>query len=189
MTIHLHDTRQGQKVPFQPLREGEVTMYLCGPTVYNYAHIGNARPAVVFDLLARVLRRHYQLTFARNITDIDDKIIAASADTGVPIREITDKYTRAYNDDMGALGVLPPDIQPSTDTGGQDDWQRQLRRLADRKLRGDETDLLSELGRSFERTLLAAAMEYTRGHKQEAARRLGWGRNTLARKLKELGLE
>jgi cysteinyl-tRNA synthetase len=112
MTIHLHDTRQGKKVPFEPLREGEATMYLCGPTVYNYAHIGNARPAVVFDLLARVLRRHYRLTFARNITDIDDKIIAASADTGVPIREITDKYTRAYNDDMGALGVLPPDIQP-----------------------------------------------------------------------------
>ena len=112
MTIHLHDTRQGKKVPFEPLREGEATMYLCGPTVYNYAHIGNARPAVVFDLLARVLRRHYRLTFARNITDIDDKIIAASADTGVPISEITDQYTRAYNDDMGALGVLPPDVQP-----------------------------------------------------------------------------
>jgi cysteinyl-tRNA synthetase len=112
MTIHLYDTRHGKKVPFEPLCEGEVTMYLCGPTVYNYAHIGNARPAVVFDLLARVLRRHYRLTFARNITDIDDKIIAASARIGVPISEITDKFTRAYNDDMGALGVLPPDIQP-----------------------------------------------------------------------------
>jgi cysteinyl-tRNA synthetase len=112
MTIHLYDTRHGKKVPFEPLREGEATMYLCGPTVYNYAHIGNARPAVVFDLLARVLRRHYKLTFARNITDIDDKIIAASAETGVPIREITDKFTHAYNEDMGALGVLPPDIQP-----------------------------------------------------------------------------
>ena len=68
MTIQLHDTLKGRKVPFEPLQEGEVTMYLCGPTVYNYAHIGNARPAVVFDLLARVLRRRYKLTFARNIT-------------------------------------------------------------------------------------------------------------------------
>ena len=72
MTIQLHDTLQGRKVPFVPLKEGEVTMYLCGPTVYNFAHIGNARPAVVFDLLARVLRRRYRLTFARNITDVDD---------------------------------------------------------------------------------------------------------------------
>lgn len=112
MTIQIHDTRKGKKVPFEPLCEGKVTMYLCGPTVYNYAHIGNARPAVVFDLLARVLRRHYKLTFARNITDIDDKINAASIESGKPIDEITAKYIQAYNDDMGALGVLPPDIEP-----------------------------------------------------------------------------
>jgi len=112
MTIQLHDTLQGRKVPFEPLEEGKVTMYLCGPTVYNFAHIGNARPAVVFDLLARILRRRYQLTFARNITDVDDKIIAASAETGKPIGEITAKFTRAYNDDMGALGVQRPDIEP-----------------------------------------------------------------------------
>jgi len=112
MTIQIHDTRKGKKVPFEPLHEGEVTMYLCGPTVYNYAHIGNARPAVVFDLLARVLRRHYKLTFARNITDIDDKINAASIASGKPIDEITAKYIQAYNDDMGAVGVLPPDIEP-----------------------------------------------------------------------------
>jgi cysteinyl-tRNA synthetase len=87
-------------------------MYLCGPTVYNYAHIGNARPAVVFDLLARVLRRHYRLTFARNITDVDDKIIAASQETGEPIEAITARYAKVYNDDMGALGVRPPDIEP-----------------------------------------------------------------------------
>ena len=84
MTIQLHDTLQGRKVPFEPQKAGEVTMYLCGPTVYNYAHIGNARPAVVFDLLARVLRRRYKLTFARNITDVDDKINAASLETGKP---------------------------------------------------------------------------------------------------------
>ena len=112
MTIQLHDTLQGRKIPFEPLQKGKVTMYLCGPTVYNYAHIGNARPAVVFDLLARILRRRYQLTFARNITDVDDKIIAASSESGEPISEITARYTKAYNDDMAALGVLPPDIEP-----------------------------------------------------------------------------
>ncbi len=112
MTIQLFDTLQGKKVPFVPLKEGEVTMYLCGPTVYNYAHIGNARPAVVFDLLARLLRRSYKLTFARNITDVDDKIIAASVESGKPIDEITARYIKAYNDDMAALGVQAPDIEP-----------------------------------------------------------------------------
>jgi cysteinyl-tRNA synthetase len=112
MTIQLHDTLQGKKVPFVPLKECEVTMYLCGPTVYNYAHIGNARPAVVFDLLARLLRRSYKLTFARNITDVDDKIIAASVETGKTIDEITARFIKAYNDDMAALGVQPPDIEP-----------------------------------------------------------------------------
>ncbi len=112
MGIQLHDTMRGTKVPFEPLREGRVTMYLCGPTVYNYAHIGNARPAVVFDLLARVLRRRYELTFARNITDVDDKINAASLETGQPIDEITARYIKAYNEDMGALGVRPPDVEP-----------------------------------------------------------------------------
>ena len=112
MTIQLHDTRKGRKVPFEPQQEGRVTMYLCGPTVYNYAHIGNARPAVVFDLLARVLRRRYELTFARNFTDVDDKINAASIESGKPIDEITAKYMQAYNDDMAALGVLPPDVEP-----------------------------------------------------------------------------
>jgi cysteinyl-tRNA synthetase len=87
-------------------------MYLCGPTVYNYAHIGNARPAVVFDLLARVLRRHYKLKFARNITDVDDKINAAAIESGKPIDEITAHYIEAYNNDMAALGVLPPDVEP-----------------------------------------------------------------------------
>jgi cysteinyl-tRNA synthetase len=120
MTIQLHDTRQGKKVVFEPLEEGKVTMYLCGPTVYNYAHIGNARPAVVFDLLARILRRRYQLRFARNFTDVDDKINAASIETGKPISEITERFKTAYNEDMGALGVLPPDIEPcATDHIGE----------------------------------------------------------------------
>jgi cysteinyl-tRNA synthetase len=112
MTIKLHDTRLGRKVAFEPLVDGEVTMYLCGPTVYNYAHIGNARPAVVFDLLARVLRRRYDLRFARNFTDVDDKINAASLETGKPIGEITGRFMRIYNEDMAALHVLPPDVEP-----------------------------------------------------------------------------
>ena len=112
MTINLHDTLRAKKVAFEPLEPGKVTMYLCGPTVYNYAHIGNARPAVVFDLLARLLRREYKLTFARNITDVDDKINAAALETGKPIDEITERFIKAYNDDMAVLGVLPPDIEP-----------------------------------------------------------------------------
>ncbi len=112
MSIYLYDTLRGEKTEFEPLTAGEVTMYLCGPTVYNYAHIGNARPAVVFDLLARLLRRSYKLTFARNITDVDDKINKASIESGVPIGEITERFVKAYNDDMAALGVLPPDIEP-----------------------------------------------------------------------------
>jgi len=112
MALFLHDTMRGRKVLFEPLVPGKVTMYLCGPTVYNYAHIGNARPAVVFDLLARLLRRSCVLTFARNFTDVDDKINAAAAETGKPIGDITAQYIQAYVDDMGALGVQPPDIEP-----------------------------------------------------------------------------
>jgi len=112
MTIFLHDTLRAKKVAFEPLNPDHVTMYLCGPTVYNYAHIGNARPAVVFDLLVRLLRREYKVTFARNITDVDDKINAAALETGKSIDEITERFIKAYNDDMAVLGVLPPDIEP-----------------------------------------------------------------------------
>ena len=112
MALYLHDTLRGKKVPFEPLEDDRVTMYLCGPTVYNYAHIGNARPAVVFDVLVRLLRRHYTVVFARNFTDVDDKINAAAAESGKPIGEITERYIDAYRADMGQLGVLPPDIEP-----------------------------------------------------------------------------
>lgn len=130
MTLYLHDTLQGKKVEFVPLNAGEVTMYLCGPTVYNYAHIGNARPAVVFDLLARLLRRTYKLTFARNITDVDDKINQAAIDTGKSINEITARYIKAYNDDMAALGVQPPDIEPRA-THHIDDMVAMISKLID----------------------------------------------------------
>ena len=112
MKISLHDTFLGKKVEFIPIDPKRVTMYLCGPTVYNYAHIGNARPAVVFDLLTRVLRLKYKLYFARNITDLDDKINAEASKKNIPIEEITSKYIQAYNEDMTQLGVGMPDIEP-----------------------------------------------------------------------------
>ncbi|HBG95794.1 MAG TPA: cysteine--tRNA ligase [Chromatiaceae bacterium] len=88
-------------------------MYVCGPTVYNYAHIGNARPAVVFDLLSRLLRHDYpEVIYARNFTDVDDKINAAAAAAGVSIATVTDRYIAAYHEDMQALGVLTPDLEP-----------------------------------------------------------------------------
>jgi cysteinyl-tRNA synthetase len=98
---------------FVPIDPARVTMYACGPTVYNYVHIGNARPPVVFGLLARLLRRIYPaLVYARNITDVDDKINAAAAAQGVPIGVITEKFAQAYHDDMARLGVDAPDVVP-----------------------------------------------------------------------------
>jgi cysteinyl-tRNA synthetase len=98
---------------FVPADPARVTMYLCGPTVYNVVHIGNARGPVVFDVLARLLRRRYpRLVYARNITDVDDKINAAAQELGVPIATITDKFTAIYREDMAKLGVIPPDVEP-----------------------------------------------------------------------------
>ncbi|MCA3254184.1 MAG: cysteine--tRNA ligase, partial [Alphaproteobacteria bacterium] len=115
MTIRLYDTMAREKRVFQPADPKRVTMYVCGPTVYNRAHIGNARPAVVFDVLSRLLRHVYgetSVVYARNITDIEDKIIAAAADEGVPIETVTSRFAKHYHDDMGALGVRLPDIEP-----------------------------------------------------------------------------
>ncbi len=111
--MHLHNTLTGRKDAFTPLDPERVTMYVCGPTVYSYAHIGNARPAVVFDVLARVLRARYpRVDYVRNITDIDDKINAAAVKEGVDIRVITDRYAAAYHEDLAALGVARPDFEP-----------------------------------------------------------------------------
>ena len=104
MRLFLHNTLTGNKIEFKPLDPKKVKMYLCGPTVYNYAHIGNARPAVVFDLLVRILRLKYKLIFARNLTDVDDKINAAAIKSKRSIGEITEEYIFAYNKDMNALG-------------------------------------------------------------------------------------
>ena len=104
-----------EKREFVPADPERITMYVCGPTVYGRAHIGNARPAVVFDTLARLIRHHYgeaSLTYARNVTDVDDKIIASAAEEGVDTSVITERFERFYLDDMGALGVREPDIAP-----------------------------------------------------------------------------
>lgn len=110
--IHLYNTLGGERQRFVPGNPQRVTMYVCGPTVYGPAHIGNARPAVVFDVLARVLRRHYKLVYVSNITDVDDKINQAAADEGVPIATVAERWARVWEEDTTALGVLPPDRQP-----------------------------------------------------------------------------
>ncbi|MFP4098521.1 MAG: cysteine--tRNA ligase [Alphaproteobacteria bacterium] len=112
-TIKLHNSLTRKKEEFTPIDPEHVRIYACGPTVYNYAHIGNARMAVVFDVLADLLRTVYpKVTSVSNITDVDDKIIAASKSTREPIIDITRKYTEIYNSDMRYLGVRTPDIQP-----------------------------------------------------------------------------
>ena len=113
MPISLHNSLTRRVEPFTPQDPERVTMYLCGPTVYNFVHIGNARGPVVFDVLARLLRRHYpHVVYARNITDVDDKINAAAQERGVGIEAITGRYTQAYREDMAALGIAPPDVEP-----------------------------------------------------------------------------
>lgn len=111
--MKLYNTETKTKTEFVPIDPNHVTMYVCGPTVYGYAHIGNARPPVVFDILARVLRKQFpKVTYARNITDIDDRINALAAAEGVPISVISERFTDAYHADLETLGVLPTDIEP-----------------------------------------------------------------------------
>jgi cysteinyl-tRNA synthetase len=112
MALYLHNTLTRKRELFTPADPERVTMYVCGPTVYSFAHIGNARPVVVFDVLARLLRRSYRLLYVRNVTDVDDKINAAAAREGVSIGELARRYLGHYHADMEALGALPPDIEP-----------------------------------------------------------------------------
>ncbi len=115
MTLKLHNSLTRSVEEFVPQDMRRVTMYLCGPTVYNYVHIGNARGPVVFGLLVRLLKRRFgpeHVVFARNITDVDDKINAAAAELKVPIDAITQKYAAAYAEDMRKLGVDTPDVIP-----------------------------------------------------------------------------
>jgi cysteinyl-tRNA synthetase len=111
--LRLYNTATRTKEDFVPLDPNHVRLYVCGPTVYDLAHLGNARPVVVFDVLARLLRSLYpRVTYVRNITDIDDKINARSRESGEPIGAITARTTAQYHADMAALGNLPPDVEP-----------------------------------------------------------------------------
>ena len=111
--LFLHDSAARTKRRFEPLDPQHVKLYVCGPTVYDLAHLGNARPVVVFDVLARLLRRLYpRVTYARNITDVDDKINARARESGEPIAAITARTTADFHADMAALGALPPDVEP-----------------------------------------------------------------------------
>tara|TARA_B100000242_G_scaffold77095_2_gene50506 strand:- start:11784 stop:13166 length:1383 start_codon:yes stop_codon:yes gene_type:complete len=113
VSFKIFNSLNGQKEEFNPCNPEHIKIYACGPTVYNYAHIGNARMAVVFDTFVRTLRIFYpKVTYVSNITDIDDKIIEAAHEQKVEISSITEKYTKIYNDDMAELNVLMPDIQP-----------------------------------------------------------------------------
>lgn len=111
--LQVYNTLTRQKEKFQPLDAKNIRMYVCGPTVYDFAHLGNARPVVVFDTLYRLLKRLYpKVTYVRNITDVDDKIMAKALESGQAIDVITTCTTKAFHDDMGALNALPPDIEP-----------------------------------------------------------------------------
>jgi cysteinyl-tRNA synthetase len=115
MELKLYDTLTREKRVFTPLDPNNVRMYVCGPTVYDFAHIGNARPVIVFDVLYRLLRHLYGEThvkYVRNITDVDDKINARAAERGIPIRELTEETYKNFKEDVVALGCLPPDVEP-----------------------------------------------------------------------------
>jgi len=113
MSLRIHDTLSRAKVDFEPIDENDVKLYVCGPTVYDYAHIGNARPVVIFDVLVRLLRSLYpRVTYVRNITDVDDKINARARESGRSIRDITEETARIFHEDMAALGASPPDVEP-----------------------------------------------------------------------------
>ena len=111
--MYIYDSVQKTKREFIPQESGKVSLYVCGPTVYDDAHLGHAKSALVFDLLSRVLKANgYEVVYARNITDIDDKIIKKAQESGKEIKEITDFYTNAFHEEMGKLGVIRPTIEP-----------------------------------------------------------------------------
>src|SRR5215468_1094616 len=115
MELRLYDTFSREKRPFVPLNRDNVRMYVCGPTVYDFAHIGNARPVIVFDVLFRLLRQRYgaeHVTYVRNITDVDDKINARAAERGISISDLTKDTYKDFTEDVAALGCLPPTHEP-----------------------------------------------------------------------------
>ncbi|OZA97032.1 MAG: cysteine--tRNA ligase, partial [Rhizobiales bacterium 39-66-18] len=115
MELRLYNTLTRSKDPFRPIDPANVRMYVCGPTVYDHAHIGNARPVIVFDVLFRLLQRTYgaeQVTYVRNITDVDDKINARAADRGISIRDLTEETYDWFRKDTAELGCLRPTVEP-----------------------------------------------------------------------------
>lgn len=113
MSITVYNTLHQKKEPFIPLEEGKVGMYVCGPTVYNYIHVGNARPITVFDTIRRYfLYRGYQVTYVQNFTDVDDKIIKRSGEEGITAAAVAEKYIKAYQEDVAKIKILPADIHP-----------------------------------------------------------------------------
>ena len=111
--IKIYDTKLRQKVEFQPKEPGKISMYVCGPTVYNRIHIGNARTFISFDVIRRYLIwRGFDVTFVQNVTDVDDKIIKRAGEEGRSAAEVAAEYTQAFIDDMHAAGVLDPDVRP-----------------------------------------------------------------------------
>ncbi|HVE93175.1 MAG TPA: cysteine--tRNA ligase [Actinomycetota bacterium] len=129
--IHLTDTLSGRKARFEPVVPGRVGIYLCGPTVYDVPHVGHARAAVAFDVLRRHLHwRGLEVVFVRNVTDVDDRIIATSNQTGLDAMAVAEKFTRAYDDAMTSLCVLPPDIAPRA-TGHLLEMQEMIAQLID----------------------------------------------------------
>src|SRR3954467_9836141 len=115
MDLKLYDTLTREKRVLNPIDPADVRMYVCGPTVYDLAHIGNARPVIVFDVLYRLLRHRYgegHVRYVRNITDVDDKINAAAKANGEGIRDLTERTAKAFHEDVAALLCLPPDVEP-----------------------------------------------------------------------------
>lgn len=134
MELTLYNTLTKAKQVFQPIDREHVRMYVCGPTVYDFAHIGNARPIIVFDVLYRLLRHVYgeaHVKYVRNITDVDDKINARAREEDVPISDVTERTIRQFHEDISALGVLPPDVEP-TCTGHIPQMVEMIKVLIDR---------------------------------------------------------
>src|SRR5580692_6997054 len=150
MTLRLYNTLSRSKEDFAPLDPKNVRMYVCGPTVYDFAHIGNARPVIVFDVLFRLLRHIYgdaHVTYVRNITDVDDKINARAAERGISIRELTEETARIYEEDVAALGNLPPSATPRAtghvafDVSSKADYGKLSRRSLDEMIAGARVEV------------------------------------------------
>ena len=140
MELRLYDTLTREKRPFTPIDPARVRMYVCGPTVYDFAHIGNARPVIVFDVLFRLLRHLYpgegRVTYVRNVTDVDDKINARAAERGISIRQLTDETYKNFKEDVAALGCLEPTVEPrATDYVRRTDGKLDMISLIERLIR------------------------------------------------------